>query len=162
MSGPEGAAYENMCFDVPAWLGTTLYSRLRQLVGPIEPYTIFFRLNTRETRIPHWAHTDSKLCDANALLYLSRDPPPGSGTAVVEHVSGLARHPETEEEYATWRRDHSRYEMWRVVDFAPMKYNRLVLIPADLLHAAMPPEGFGSGLEDGRLVLVTFFKELRT
>jgi len=163
MVGPDGVTYENMGFDVPDWLGGALYTKIYQLVGPVTPYVTFFRLSTAATKTPHWAHTDSKLCDAMALLYLSEAPPAYSGTAIVEHLTtGLDRHPETDEEFAVWHRDHSRYDAWRVVEFAQMKYNRLVLIPAYLLHAAMPPNGFGSTVEDGRLVLITFFKELRT
>lgn len=163
MLGPDGATYENMVFDIPDWLGGMLYGKIYELIGPTVPYVTFFRLNTSETKIPHWAHTDAKLCDAMAILYLSKTSPPGSGTAIVQHIeTGLSRHPETEEEFAVWRRDHSKYDAWRIVDAAAMKYNRLALIPSELLHAALPPGGFGTGPEDGRLVLITFFKELRT
>ena len=163
MDGPDGAAYENMSFDIPEWLGASLYTRIYELVGPVEPYTIFFRANLRTSKIPHWAHTDTRLCDALALLYLTRDVPADKlcGTAVVEHVTGLARHPETPAEFELWKRDHSDYAKWRIVDYAPMKYNRLIFIPADLLHAALPPGGFGDTIEDGRLVLVTFFKRIK-
>lgn len=162
MVGPDGVTYTGMSFDVPGWLGVLLYTKLYELIGPVTPYVTLFRLSVLGVTPPHWAHTDAKLCDAMAILYLSKDPPPGSGTAIVEHIaSGLNRHPETEEEFATWRRDHSRYDAWRITDAVPMRYNRLALIPSELLHAALPPGGFGTGPEDGRLVLITFFQEKR-
>ena len=161
MTGPDGARYEGMSFDVPDWLAAALYGRIHDLVGPVEPYTMFFRLSVLGCNPPHWAHTDTKLCDAMAIVYLSRNPTPGSGTAVVAHVGGLDRHPETEDEYATWRRDTNDQSRWLVRDFAPMKFNRMALVPSRLLHASLPQEGFGTGPGDGRLVLVTFFKEIR-
>lgn len=163
VTGPDGVVYPNTSMDVPAWLGTSLYTFLRTLAGPIRPHYLFFRLNTADTPIPHWVHSDGILCDYLAVLSLTRDEatPDGAGTAIMRHESGMLRHPEGDEEVALWHRDTNDPGKWAVLDFAPMRYNRAVIMHADRLHAACPAGGFGSGPEDGRLVLTTFFSRIK-
>lgn len=160
MKGPEGATYTDVSFDIPQWLGDSVYARIREALGPVTPLSILFRMNHSRTRIPHWAHSDTKMCDALAILYLTPDAatPAGAGTAIVRHVDGLARHPETRDEFELWYKDHSNYDRWNILARAPMKYGRLVILPADRLHAALPPGGFGNDPTDARLILVTFFR----
>lgn len=159
--GPDGLDYEGISFDVAPWVAHALYVRLHKMFGPVEPTYLFYRVSPAGARAPQWAHSDSKMGDETAVVYLTKTPPPGSGTVVLRHTeTGLDRHPESPEEYATWRRDHSAYDRWTVVDYAPMKFNRMALLPGRTMHAALPPGGFGDGPWDARLVLVTFFRKL--
>ena len=160
VEGPDGQSYTGISLDVPGWIAGPLYTRLNELLGPIEPTYLFFRVSPAGSRPPQWVHADSKLGDATAVVYLTPNPPPLSGTAIVRHVDGLETHPETLAEYDTWRRDHSDPAKWIVRDFVPMKFNRMVLLPGYPLHAACPMVGFGDGPWNARLVLVTFFKKL--
>jgi len=158
--GPDGDDYR-IDPDVPEWIATALYSTIHRLVGPVEPTALFFRCRTE--RGPYWAHTDSKLAEAAALLYLTRDAdiPDGAGIAYVRHrETRLDSYPEAPEELAVWRRDKNSPDLWDVVDFIPMRYGRLVLMPGRSMHAAQPIEGFGTTTEDGRLVLTTFLNRL--
>lgn len=159
-TGPDGKTYAGVSFDVPGWVAGPLYTRIRELVGRVEPTFLFYRVSVAGTQPPQWAHADSKLCDAMAVVYLTKTPPPHSGTALLEHESGLDRHPETPAEYALWERDHSNASKWLVRDFVPMKFNRMAIISARHMHAAMPAAGFGEGTWNGRLVLITFFRKL--
>lgn len=158
--GPDGDDYR-IGTDVPDWIATALYETIHRLVGPVKPTTLFFRCRT--DRGPHWAHTDSKLSEAAALLYLTKDAdiPKGSGIALVRHrETGLASYPETPEQLAVWQRDKNDPLAWDVTAFIPMKYGRLVLMPGKPMHAACPIDGFGTGPADGRLVLTTFMNAL--
>lgn len=160
--GPDGLTYPDTSPAVPDPVGIALYTLIRRLAGPVVPHLLFFRLNTSETKIPHWVHSDGKLGTFTAVLSLTldRDTPPGAGTATVRHKSGMTGHPETDDEYAAWARDTNDASRWDVTGFVPMCYNRLVLLTSDTLHAACPAGGFGSGPGDGRLVLTTFFSRV--
>jgi hypothetical protein len=155
--GPDGVEYPNISGDVSlAARGDLEYALTRALGEAIDVKLCFFRLSLADTVAPHWAHTDTIISDYLALLYLTRDEDCRGGTAIVEHVSGMKKHPRTKTELATWREDTNRPERWVPKTIAPMKFNRLVILPTDVFHAATP-QGFGSSVEDGRLVLITFF-----
>lgn len=159
--GPDGRTYDGISFDVAPWVAEHLYCALHGWFGPVAPTYLFYRVTPAGARPPQWAHSDSPMGDLTALVYLTRNPPEGAGTAVLEHAeTGLAREPRTEAELAVWTRDHSDQSRWRVRSFTPMRFNRLVILPSDLMHAAQPQGGFGDGPWNARLVLTTFFRKL--
>lgn len=155
--GPDGVTYPNISSAVPWRAAYDLEHALATAVGhPVDVKLSFFRLNLADTVVPHWAHTDTIMADYAAFVYLSRPEDCRGGTAIVEHVTGMRTHPRTKTEVSLWREDTNRPERWRPVTLSPMRFNRLVILPADLFHAATPT-GFGSSATDGRLVWVTFF-----
>jgi hypothetical protein len=154
--GPDGVLYPNISTDVPAGVLGEVATLLSFAVGgPVDVKLAFLRLSLADTLAPHWAHTDAIISDYLALLYLTL-PGARGGTAIVEHRNGMRKHPRTATEIETWRRDTNRPEQWAVVALAPMRFNRLVVLPTDVFHAATP-QGFGTSARDGRLVLITFF-----
>jgi hypothetical protein len=155
--GPDGVTYPNISADVPRNTRGDLEYVLSRAVGSLVDVKLcFFRLNLADTVVPHWAHTDTIMADYASFVYLSRPEDCRGGTAIIEHVSGMKRHPTTQAEADLWRQDTNRPERWVPKTLAPMAFNRLVVLPSDIFHAATPT-GFGSCSADGRLVLITFF-----
>lgn len=155
--GPDGVEYPNISAAVPRDLAGELeYVLGHASGGSVDVKLSFFRLSLADTAAPHWAHTDAIISEYLALIYLTRNEDCRGGTAIVEHVSGMARHPRTDAEVALWREDTNRPERWVPKTIAPMAFNRLVVLPTDVFHAATP-QGFGTSVEDGRLVLISFF-----
>lgn len=157
--GPDGVTYPNISTAVPDETRAEVAALLAEAIGhPIDVTLTFFRLSLGDTVAPHWAHTDRVISDYLALLYLSFPSDCRGGTAIVEHVSGMKRHPTDPLEQAIWSRDTNDQDAWETVTLAPMAFNRLVVLPSDVFHAATP-QGFGSTAKNGRLVLITFFSK---
>lgn len=155
--GPDGVTYPNISGDVMD-RGEVEWALSYAMGGPVDVKLQFYRLSLADTVAPHWAHTDQIISDYLALIYLTRPEDCRGGTAIVEHVSGMKKHPRTKTELALWRQDTNRPDRWVPKTIAPMVYNRLVILPTDVFHAATP-QGFGSTPEDGRLVLISFFNK---
>ena len=109
----------------------------------------------------------------SGVLYLSEPVGTDSGTDFYRHrASGMTRAPLTRDELARYgvsdlasigsevitphTDDMSRWEPVRHVE---MKFNRLLFFRPWLWHATGP--GFGSTIEDGRLIVVIALNELR-
>lgn len=58
---------------------------------------------------------------------------------------------------ATIKRDGKTPEAWEVIDEVPMRFNRCILFRPWFFHAG--GDDFGTGMEDGRLVQLLFFKQ---
>lgn len=54
--------------------------------------------------------------------------------------------------------DWDKEEAWEMQDMVSMKYGRLVIYPTNLFHSRWPWRAFGSGIGDGRLIAVGFFR----
>jgi len=84
--------------------------------------------------------------------------PEDSGTLIYKHLeTGLETTPSTQEEVETWERDCNDLSAWRVTGAAKQEWNRVVVLPTNYFHAAMPRGGFGTVPEAGRMVFVAFF-----
>lgn len=156
----DGVIYPDVSIDVLPSIFLEAVEKIQKLMwSVIIPKKCFLRLSMLGTKAPHQAHTDALLSDYTALIYLSKkiDIPADAGTSIVEHVSGMAVQPEVPEEIALWVRDTNDKDMWKVVGFCPMKFNRLFIVKSELFHRAEPVTGFGETPEDGRLVLTIFF-----
>ena len=91
-------------------------------------------------------------------MYLTAQPDCQGGTVVLEHrATGMRSNPRTAGEVIAWKRDTNETSAWRPLDLAAMRFNRGVVYPTDIFHAALPRAGFGSGPADGRLVFTMFF-----
>lgn len=154
--GPDGVVYPNISGAVPERTKEEVAGVLSSVFGPIDTVLTFFRLSLAEDHPPHWAHTDAIISDYLALLYLSLPRDCTGGTSIVEHINGMRLHPKDDAEVALWRRDTNRRSAWREVVSTPMRFNRMLVLPTNVYHAATP-HGFGTSARDGRLVLITFF-----
>ena len=112
----------------------------------------------------------------SGILYMSKDIKAQSGTDFFRHIptntdSMLLNDAQIEKlgwkdrEEANKRvneivKAHSNDRtQWEHIMRVPMKYNRLLLMRPWLWHTAGP--GFGSSLEDGRLVFLLFYEQAR-
>ena len=105
----------------------------------------------------------------SGILYLTRDEHCQGGTDFFRHIPTNSEHaPYKREHLDAWGYDsyedfvqkvsvpHSKDpSKWERIMRVPMKYNRLVLFRPWLWHTASP--GFGTSVEDGRLVYLLFF-----
>lgn len=100
-----------------------------------------------------WIHPDHGNTHA-AVVYLSPDPPKGSGT-------GFFKNKKTGEEYQldsnfVMEKDEcSNFDNWELTDYVENMYNRCVIFNAKKFHSAT--KYFGKTLEDSRLFQVFFF-----
>ncbi len=112
-------------------------------------------------------HVDN--CHWSGILYLTRDQHCEGGTDFFRHkATGTDRAPLTKSEMnalgfknaqAVWDdliiKDTNNTEAWEKTMTIPMRYNRLILLRPYFWHAPSP--GFGSSIEDGRLIYLLFF-----
>lgn len=159
--GPGGTTYPTISGDVPDPARRALATALAPSFGSVTVQRDLLRLTTAAARPPYWAHCDRWMgSEYTALLYLNTPAACSGGTAIVEHGrTGMRFGPENRYEEADWRRDTNDPDAWSIVTFVPMRFNRLFVLPSNLLHAASP--GFGSTPVDGRLVFITFFSPRR-
>lgn len=122
---------------------------------PVTVNHLFLRLSLAGSKPPHWAHHDGLMGQYSLMVYLNRPEHCAGGTALLEHADEWCDGPPDD---ATWLRDTNDPDMWRIVSRCPMVTNRAFIFRANLWHAALPLGGFGSGPEDGRLVLTAFFE----
>jgi Family of unknown function (DUF6445) len=154
--GPDGVVYPGIGLPVPESSRERLTHTLSWLLGyKVVLKICAFRLSVEGTVPPQWAHSDAQVSRYAAFVYMNEGP---GGTVLLQHIETDMRvHPRNQAELDVWQRDHSTVEAWQVcaaVDCAP---NRAVIMPSELIHAAMPPRGFGSSAHDGRLILWSFF-----
>jgi hypothetical protein len=154
--------YPDCTYDIPIWVKAQIVQKISaKMGGAMHPlYGFVVRLTSDITQpAPHQAHTDSTMAEYVALLHIN---PGVGGTELIHHVHGnMHYNPETEDELAIWDRDKNDEHQWvrdAMVDIEP---NRLVIIETQRMHRAWPIHGFGSGPEDGRLVLISFFNVIK-
>lgn len=155
--------YPNVSAEVPEWVKAHVEDRIFEMSKRrLRVKWAFFRLSDDGTPVaPHQAHTDTVMGQFTFLLYM-QDAPEGvkAGTSLVKHktVGGLHQDPWTSAEHEVWQKDHSDPEKWVIWKFFEMERNKGVLYESKLMHRAEPVGGFGSGIEDGRLVLTCFLE----
>jgi len=90
-----------------------------------------------------------------AMIYLTPNAPPQSGTLLLRSLVTGARHSEDPNFQGTFDGGFYDKTKFQVVDRAGNVYNRLVIMDARCIHAAA--EYFGQSKEDGRLTHLFFF-----
>lgn len=155
----DGVVYPDISLALPPLTAWEMKFKLQSLVrANISKHVEFMRVSKKGVKAPHQAHSDTVMAEYTALVYLSRNEDCKDGaTSVLSHVSGMDRHPGTDDAFKIWERDTNVYDQWIVDSRCPMRFNRLYLIRSDLYHRAEPVDGFGNSLENGRLVLTMFF-----
>jgi len=159
--------YPDLCVDIPMWIHVCIRTAIAECMDihydEIEIHTQFFRVTTENTpQAPHGAHNDAIHGKYSAFFYLNEKPDEldgqVAGTSLLTHKdTGLSHQPHTEEEFECWERDTNVYDAWRIDEMVFWEPNRLAIYPADRMHRAEPPGGWGESAVDGRLVLITFF-----
>lgn len=154
--GPDGVVYKNIGTPVPSVAQEILTHTLSWLVGyRIALKICAFRLSLEGTEPPQWAHSDAEVSKWASFVYINEGP---GGTVLLRHVDHeMTEHPKNEAELDIWKQDCNKLDRWSIVGEVACKPNRGLVIPSNLIHAAMPPRGFGQSPIDGRLILWSFF-----
>jgi len=160
----DGVTYPGISDEVPEWIKKHVEKRCSNAWGrELEAKTIFFRLTHRGEELvkaPHQAHTDTAMGKYTFICYFQDAPPhwPEAGTSLLKHrtVGGLHQDPWTNGEMEVWERDTNRYDSWVITKLFGMERNKAVTYESKRMHRAEPVGGFGSDVNDGRLVLVAF------
>ena len=109
--------------------------------------------------IPIVYHADSQ--EYAAILYLTPDAPPNTGTSFLRHKKYKIRNnkifhkPDWYESELKYKEPHLDKTQWETVDSAGNVYNRLVIFNARNIHAVT--EYFGENIENSRLFQLFFF-----
>lgn len=151
----DGVTYPNIAL-LPDSVAEEIQTKLRQIVGPgFQEVISFARYSFHDSNPPHWAHSDGNIAEYLALIYMNGDNE-RAGTACLRHVElGMEEHPETEFQKNILLAHANKREEWEVVFECPARWNRLFILNARLIHAAMGQ--FGESKLDGRLVVSVFF-----
>lgn len=154
--GPDGVVYAGISDQVPDSIKDQLTYAFTWVMGARVALKICaFRLSIEGTKPPQWAHSDLPVSRFASFLYIN--PCPG-GTVLLRHKdSGMFTHPKDDYELGILQRDQNSPEKWDVVAQVDCAPNRALIIRSDLIHAAIPMYGYGSGPADGRLILWSFF-----
>lgn len=153
----DGVVYPNIA-RLPESVLAEIYENLQTIVGPgFTPVLSFARYSFKDGSPPHWAHSDRNIAQFLALIYLNEDTDAQRlGTCTLRHRElGFESHPESDFEKTLLIHHANKREMWDVTFECPAKFNRCLILNADLVHAAMGE--YGSTKDDGRLVVSCFF-----
>lgn len=153
----DGVAYPDICRDLPQILCEEFQAKIAILIGSIDPVIIFARLSTLGNNAPHQAHTDARMGQFTAIIYMNLPHQCLGGTSILEHKEGMVTQPTTDQGIQLLDRDCNISQKWNIVGGSQMKFNRMFLVASELFHRSEPIGGFGKDLNDGRLVLTMFF-----
>lgn len=154
----DGVEYPDIGLPVPPSIQERMVMQFTWLVGHRVALTqTAFRLSIEGSKPPHWAHTDAEGAAFSAFIFINA--PDGCATALVQHRGNrMWRHPQDADELEVWKADHNKPEKWLIKSVVEGAPNRAVIVPAELMHAALPLGGIGKGPTDGRLILLAFFE----
>lgn len=118
--------------------------------------TMFARFSMETMDPPHWAHSDYNMAEYVGLLFMSPNITKGNGTVLVRHKdSGMELHPQDDSQVELLLNEANNREAWEITYHCPARYNRMFIVNARYLHAAL--DSFGVDKEDARLVVTVFF-----
>jgi len=162
----DGVEYPDLVVEIPPWIRVAIGCAIAECMDVdyrhLKIHTQFFRLTTENTpAAPHGAHNDAIHGEFSAFYYVN-DKPENlegiAGTSLLTHKrTGMAYQPRTVEEWEVWNEDTNNYDAWQIDEMVFWEPNRLAIYPAERMHRAEPPGGWGEDASDGRLVLITFF-----
>lgn len=143
----------------------TLFRALHAKVGQIIPSSVFFRV-TNPGMERALIHSDRDYGDYTAIVYLSQDSRPRSGTAFYRHRdTGMVDLPplaELMQDEVFFKR--VRQQMldaddrdWEMYEFVQASFNRCLVFDAPKIHCRIPKLGYGTTEVDSRMVWVCHF-----
>lgn len=133
---------------------------LNQAMGrPIQLLGMGYRLNYGGEMPNAAIHSDLGWGTYAAVLYLSTPPANEiSGTAFWWHKTGVDRvKPGDTDVLKNVSGDWDNPEAWEQVNFVFSVFNRCLIYRSELFHSRWPFAAYGSGKDDGRLIVVAFF-----
>jgi hypothetical protein len=154
----DGVEYPDIGLPVPDAIQERLVMQFTWLIGHRVALTqVAFRLSIEGSKPPHWAHTDAECAAFSAFIFINA--PDGCATALVQHRGNrMWKHPQNEDELEVWKHDYNKPEKWLIKSVVEAAPNRAIIMPANLMHAALPLGGMGTNAENGRLILLAFFE----
>lgn len=157
VEGPiDKVKYEGIAERVPqSFLDESRRAISKVLGGAINIKFSCMRISIEGSKPPHWAHTDLIMSQYLAIVYLDLNA--RGGTVTVAHESGMKENPIDESGVDIWREDTNNPAKWQERSFCSAEFNRCLIVPCNIFHAAIPQEGYGTNSENGRLVLIMFF-----
>jgi hypothetical protein len=154
--GQDGEMYKRVCdCTIPE-----VVDALNAAMGrPIELLGMGYRLNYAGELPNHAIHSDLGWGTYAAVVYLSEPPfDQYSGTAFWRHHTGWDRCRKGEESVLVdVLNDWDNKEAWEQTAFVPSAFNRAAIYRSELFHSRWPFAAYGSGPDDGRLIVVAFF-----
>lgn len=153
----DGVTYPNIA-KLPDSVMDEIEENLRLIVGPRFTHVLSFaRYSFADTKPPHWAHSDYNIAQFLGLIYLNDDAESfNAGTAVLRHKEfKFETHPESEFHKQILLHHANSRDEWEITFECPGRFNRLFILNAALVHAAMGE--YGKSRDDGRLVISVFF-----
>jgi hypothetical protein len=153
--------YEGMSFWAKHSL--MLHALAYYMGRPVYPNSMFCRVTNEDTE-GAYVHSDRESGDFTCIVYLSEHEE-RSGTGFYRHrETGMTHMPSFAEMAQDRKFDLLKRDMvegsekdWELLDFVRGQLNRAVIFDAPRFHARTPRHGFGSTVEDGRLVWVSHF-----
>lgn len=151
----DGVIYPNIA-ELPDSVAEEIRGKLKMIFGPgIREVISFARYSFQKDVPPHWAHSDMNIAQFLALIYLNEGQE-YAGTACLRHKSmGFEMHPGNDLHKDILLGHANKRDEWEVTFECPARFNRLFILNAALIHAAMGQ--YGEGKDDGRLVVSFFF-----
>lgn len=142
---------------IPSFIRSALLLEVETLVGKsLKEIATFYRLNTSIHDTEFRIHCDSEINGEKptyaCVFYLHKSKE--SGTALYSHESHGLR---ARDKVVIFDSDDGLWEPWRKI---LAEENKLFVYEADLFHGRFPWKCWGSSKQDGRLVIVGFFKEV--
>lgn len=145
--------------------------QLQKIIGAeIDSSKIVYRRYLKNDHQSTWIHADSNLSDWTAVCFLTRKKDCNGGIGFWKHREyGWDFHPTTDEIKAAGKEDTKEFwdsllkdgleeKKWRMVEYVPMEFNRLVLFPSSAFHARIPKLQSTRELENARLIKTYFLK----
>jgi hypothetical protein len=169
--GPDGAEYGMTCVQCP--VDGLLKAVETAIRSPIQIVTAVWRLACRGDDDDTFCHVDTTYASWTAVWYASAPRFDGvGGTSFwrhkllgIDHMPsdaniGRVCHAEGFHTLMTRATHFDQADSWELCGFAGLKFNRLVIYPANRFHSRSPNHirsPFGQAKEDGRLIRCLFF-----
>lgn len=165
IDGPDGGHYHNISMRPTH----EFQGQVEKAIGrPIRPSYAFLRYATKGTKLNHLIHADNGLAEFGCVLYLNTPDQCAGGTAFYRHKTlGWDRVMLADECRRLGKSPKRAWEIlekswndagqWEQTGGCPMKFNRAVIFPTRFFHSRLPLDGFGTDMNDARLVYVLFF-----
>lgn len=142
------------------------YDRISERLGlSLEKWLCMFRIYYKNDLQPGYIHCDvsvgGSMGDISGILFLNETKKCMGGLSFWKHKkTGFFRHPTVVEDpekfYSKMNKEGLIEDLWQMIEYVPMKFNRLVLFDTALYHSRYPKEAFGNSLDSARIIKVFF------
>ena len=150
----DGVVYPLICRSIPESVTNSIDSICHNFLGrDAKNVTEFLRASPAGVHCPNPVHHDGSMGEYSLMLYTSSQ----GGTAFVAHTElGVSVSCTNQLINDAIAKDSREISKWKTIEYAQAVPNRVVIFPANLMHAAAPIGGFGEGVM-ARTVYTRFF-----